>query len=839
MGNGVFKECFDKNAASFGDLTPDEIARAEAEFTAKVVEGRKSRLTLEDAIAVAKDRIKAPVKLDRQRQQYKAVLQIAAISRAQEAVVANVATHKNVAETLMRKVVHFADGKSNVTASTVYEAGVIQDINRTMSGVADVFGKFFGGISKEGTQAMVQFAFGKNSGNAAADSAMKAMFDILEKTRVQANKLGANIKKVSERYLPQSEDWRKLQGKQEAYVKFLMGRVDRARMLNEDGTSKSDAQLDQMLRAIWTTKVTEGSNKATSGVGSGGAIANRGSAQRELHFKDAQAWLDYHAEFGGDALWDMLQGHFSAQARNIGLMQALGPNPNTTVDAVLNLERKRLKDASNAGDAKAADSLRSLDRTADKLAKVLGYQTGASRSIGSEAMAAGFATARAIQGWLLMGSLMSSFTDMNTATAAARYNGFSGFDLWQKRLARMNPLNKGEKVAIQNAGLMSSVALEHMQNFGENLTKFNWAQRIGNLGQKIQGMDLVTRQRREAYSAMMANSIGHLVDTKNLSDLHPNDARYIKGYGITDQDWAIWGAAKKLDYGNGEKILGIDGLDGVSDTAIRKIVGDGDVAKARDEAKQKFLGMIASEAKLAVYEPSQKIRAEMYGGIKKGTLGGEIAASLLQFKSFPWGYGKELLFERYGRQGGATATKYVGGLLLANTVVGAAIVTAKDMLAGKTPPPFADPEDENFGKAWLRAFTQGGGVGLLGDALFGERSVNGWGTVGAMAGPLAGAVVSAFEIALKARDSLAAGEAPDIGAGAVRLASGYVPGSSLWYMKGLYNHAIVQNAQEAMNPGYLDRMESKLKTRTSQEYWWHPGLAVPDEAPNIDTLTGE
>ena len=49
---------------------------------------------------------------------------------------------------------------------------------------------------------------------------------------------------------------------------------------------------------------------------------------------------------------------------------------------------------------------------------------------------------------------------------------------------------------------------------------------------------------------------------------------------------------------------------------------------------------------------------------------------------------------------------------------------------------------------------------------------------------------------------------------------------------------MLHNLQEAANPGYLSRMRQRAMKDWGQGYWWAPGEALPDRAPDFERAFG-
>ena len=73
----------------------------------------------------------------------------------------------------------------------------------------------------------------------------------------------------------------------------------------------------------------------------------------------------------------------------------------------------------------------------------------------------------------------------------------------------------------------------------------------------------------------------------------------------------------------------------------------------------------------------------------------------------------------------------------------------------------------------------------------------------------------------------------DIGANVLRFAKSNIPMVNLWYTKQLLNHAVFNQLQEMMNPGYHRRMERKSMRMRGTGYWWQPTSAMPGRLPRV------
>jgi hypothetical protein len=153
-------------------------------------------------------------------------------------------------------------------------------------------------------------------------------------------------------------------------------------------------------------------------------------------------------------------------------------------------------------------------------------------------------------------------------------------------------------------------------------------------------------------------------------------------------------------------------------------------------------------------------------------------------------------------------------MMLGSLGFGYMAMSIKDMLKGKTPRPLDNP------KTWVAAMSQGGGLGIYGDFLFGESSRMGGGFLETLGGPSVGKLADAKRLF----DSAKSGE--DVGAQALRFAVSNTPGNNLFYTRMAVDYLFLYELQEAMSPGYLRRMERKAEEERGQQWWLRPSEVV-------------
>lgn len=125
----------------------------------------------------------------------------------------------------------------------------------------------------------------------------------------------------------------------------------------------------------------------------------------------------------------------------------------------------------------------------------------------------------------------------------------------------------------------------------------------------------------------------------------------------------------------------------------------------------------------------------------------------------------------------------------------------------------------------LGRMLQDGGLGVYGDFMFGEANRFGGGTLETVMGPGIGNIAEAVDLLQRARGVVAGGE-EDLNGDLLRLAKANMPLANLFYAKGALDYLIWYQLQEAMNPGYLRRMERRIERQNYQRHWLLPSSIV-------------
>ncbi|WP_020163794.1 hypothetical protein [Methyloversatilis discipulorum] len=669
-----------------------------------------------------------------------------------------------------------------------------------------------------------------STGNAVAKAGARAWLDTIERLRVRFNAAGGDVGRLDYGYIGQAVDQVRVQATTpDDFAGKVLPLLDRRRYLNEDGSMMNDAQVREILRAAHETLASDGMNKTEPGQFKGaGARANRGSESRVLHFKDGDAWIDYMREFGEGSLYDSMMGHIGAMARNIGLVERYGPNPEQTF--------RVLSDIAEREDGRGTMKNRALGNTPQAYWDILSGKTSSPENARLAAIGQGV---RNVQTAAKLGSaIISSLTDIGTIAATLHYDRLPYFQML-KNIGKN--LDADHREFLQAHGVIAESLTSTLNRWtGDHLTN-NLTGRVASSVMKLSFMNAWTDGLRRAFSATMMQGFAKKVGT-GWQQLDEWDRFMMARKGITEDDWNIIAKAKPTERG-GDAYLTRD--------AIMATGEDG-----AQQAATKWMAFVSDEAQFAIVNPDMATRAIVTGGgMPTGTVRGEAMRSFMQFKSFPTAMvtrhwrrlfdtpqGLEGAPAGFGAQTAAGAainrTAVFAGLNVSLMLLGAIVLQEKAILQGK------DPYDMTEPKFWARALGQGGGLGYVGDFITKDpteqRGSNFEQAGGTVLGPAGGAVAGlAGDLVLTNLWEAAKGKDTHFGAEALRWLNSQAPGVSLWQVRGAWDHWFLHNMQENLNPGYLSRMRNRAMQDWGQDYWWQPGEFAPERAPDFSNVTGD
>jgi hypothetical protein len=550
-------------------------------------------------------------------------------------------------------------------------------------------------------------------------------------------------------------------------------------------------------------------------------LAAQISAARKLHFKDADAAFDYHMEYGSGDLMQSVKSTLTSAADNVALMERFGPTPKENFDRIIESLKREARDTNNTALLEAMNG-RFGYRLENQFAEIDGSNSIPVDSLYSK-LGSGI---RLINNLKLGGASISSLTDPIWSSHELRAQGVGFIESYHETLSSYFKGRRSgtQREIAENLGL----GLEAMM--GSIIARFDITQHPnGGLSKfinnyiKLSGLSYMTDAQKVGAGLMLVRNVAKH-SKKSFDALPAGLKRRMKQYGITETRWSVLKDAIRTDeagrkFVTPEAIRALDNdelfsnltkqghkfpeIEGRTDFTPDDI--DTAVNKYKETLARDYLTYIHDSVDRAVPSPDARIRAATIGGRKKGTLGGEVIQGFWQFKSFALKATSIIASDWKLKGGGMSASASTIGLMLQLTAMGYGIGVVKDVVKGKT------PKEPSWG-AFAAGFLQGGGLGLYGDFLFGMTTRYGQTSLQAAAGPSIGMVSDTFDMYTALR------EGKDISATTVRWFKNHMNPTNLWYTKAAFDYLLFYRLQEAVNPGYLRRMERRIRKENKQKY---------------------
>ena len=623
-----------------------------------------------------------------------------------------------------------------------------------------------------------------------------------EALRVRQNNAGADISKLDNYSITQTHNRTKMRKDgYEAWRDTILPLLDQDRTFNgEDAESFLRASYDVLVTGI-SKKETEPSDKLFEFKGPAN-LAKKVSRHRVLHFKDADSSNAYRMEFGTRDLSEGMMQQIDEASRNIGLMEELGTNPKAMVDGLIDDFQKKYR-----SDKKKV--MNDLDvRRVNNFYDEISLQ---SQIPESPTLASVGSVARALQSMSkLGGALMSSITDLPVKAVELQNQGRGLFESYGITVA---DIGRGVTDSKQKKQVATSLGVGFDGMAGDVAARFTAVDdlpsslsKLQRLFFKLNGLTWWTDANKRGTGLAMANHLAQLKKTK-FDKLDDDIQRLFGNFEISPDDW---------DLIRKSAVKEVDGNEYITPDAIR-LLDDGLFGKGATQKKQiledKLRGYIVDRVDYATLTPSSREQAILNQGLRRGSVSGEISRSMMQFKSFPVTvitklYGNLL----YGK--GKADIPALAQTIIMMTALGYAAMSAKDLIKGRKPRPLDKIS------TWSAAFTQGGGMGIMGDFILGEYNRFGQTFTTTMAGPTAGTIDDLAKLYSAARDG------DDTAAKSLNFLINSAPFANLFYLRPALNHMMLYQMQESVNPGYLRRMERRIEKENNQEFLIKPSSVL-------------
>lgn len=708
--------------------------------------------------------------------------------------------------------------------------------------LVDLYTKIKGGLGvftdHELVTKIIRERFGENTGEPLAKNISDKMGEVFEGMRERFNRSGGNIGKLDDWGLPQTHNFEKmLKAGKEAWVNKTEQFINPEKYVHEDGSYYSQQEIRSLLEYAFDTLTSSGANKTEIGRQSFGGktkVTSRHSESRVLHFKDADAWLDYQADFGGMQFVDLVEAHVNGLSKDIALVENLGSNPRNSM--LILMDAAKNKDWQNGIDSNKAKKARI--RAQGMFDEFMGTNTPQSEVLANLGVAYRSLNVASMLG----GTTLSSLADQAMIGKTANIHGIAWHKTFGELLTQLNPKNSEDRQLAHSLGLATEEMLGSLGRWSDDgLTSVHGkseklARASNNLATQVMrasGLNALTAASKVGFSKLLMEKYGRLSRNKAWSDLHIDDRELMSKTGLNESAWDVMQLAEPVVDRKGNQLMSARSIYEIPD---EKLLQYGDPKKVRDEVASQFQAHLLDEQGMAVVEAGLRERTLMNAGQRKGTGVGEIFKSMLQFKSFSAAF---LL--RHGSRAMSQPTlgskaKYLGSLFVMTTLLGGLVVQLKELANGNDPLTVWDSEDPYKGIDFLkRSVVAGGGLPFLGDILVAGTDTSGRDAGDFIAGPFGADFKKILGLTVGKATQASNGVETNFGNEAFKFVKSKIPAQNLWYTKAAINRMIFDGMQDIIAPNYREKLLKKAEHQHGRTRWWGDDLDDV-QVPKLDKV---
>lgn len=667
---------------------------------------------------------------------------------------------------------------------------------------------------------LVREMFNEPTGNIKAKQGAEQWRKQTDLLRETFNSAGGDIGKLGNWHLPQEHSQMKIaKAGEQQWLSDILPSLDRSQYVHSDGQLMNDTEVRDLFTEIYKTVSTGGVNKLnSSGQKVSSMTANRRNDSRQIFFKNADSFLEYHKKYGDRGIFDIMTGHILGISRDIAAVETFGPNPNLMFRSILDEAKKTSIERDPPNSHK-------INRAVQKTSNLYDFVAGNYTPAVPSRVAVVMDSVRNLLTASRLGSAaITAIGDQGTLLLMAKTNGIVMGSVYKGMIKSLNPLSSSDKHFAQRNGIALESALASLNRWGVDNMKTNWTSKAATTVLRLSGLMKISDAAKEGYATSMMSSLGHVVSTNTdlatLTKTSKFDAELIKRHGVKETDFEVWKQANLDEWSGVKNILTPESIMSIPDSAVAHL---GNPNRVKFEATRKLIGMLSEEADMAVITPGTRDRLRLGADQPRGTLSGEILRSITQFKAFPFALVARMWARGSSLPTGLQKGYFGGSLLLGTTIFGAAALQLNNIVSGKKP---QDMDDTGF---WIEAMLKGGALGVYGDFIFSDKNSYG-ATMGEMAiGPLGSSLTQFADLTLGNARRAMAGDDTHVGADAVRFVKGLTPGANLWYTKAVTDHLLFNQLQEAVSPGYLRKYMNRQRKVYGQDYWWRPDEIIPGD----------
>lgn len=650
---------------------------------------------------------------------------------------------------------------------------------------------------------VVREIYGHDTGNGSAKSFARQWSDSMEGYRQARNRAGGTVGKL-DHYAPQSHDPTIMQRVGEGeWASFMMKHLDRNQYLDDSGNRLSDDDLRDVVGKMYNSIVTDGVNKITldqlglaenakPAFGSANVARSLNDSHREVHLKDADSVIAYNKQFADKSLGASFFSHLNRSARDNALISELGPNPGQTFATLNDTARKRdsmMPGAKFDGDGSVSGSGRGGFKADAYFRQMVKNNID-------------FTTLDRISSAV---TAYQAATKLTSTALRAPFQDTPGIFLNMADVGQLGNVGSILRAAFSPAeakrfGIGAEVATQAAREGSERIIsqgRFNIANAMSRYAQstmKYTLLDAWTNAARRAGQTSHALALGEW-SKRSWSSLDDSQRALLNNAGIVESDWQhIINVPRQQLRGND--------IHDISDVSALGLSED-----ETSRLQSRMMGFIRMGGDIVTSEHNLTAQTIMSAGGRTNAL----TKQVMLFKNAGAIQTAHML-DRLGRKSGTSRVGYVAATAAMSLSFGYMAMVAQAVTNGQNPPPLDD---------WRtigRAMAVAGGFAMVQDLITSMYDA----VSGDNSGHSSSAVPIFGDMATLGKMLFTAPTDPSkAGYMAIKFARQQIAPLNYWYTKAAVDHLFFNDAAEAMNPGYQQRLR-KYAGQQGQQYFYDP-----------------
>jgi hypothetical protein len=449
----------------------------------------------------------------------------------------------------------------------------IQSIDSKARGIAaiyrgelvDFYTNIKGGLGiftdQELVHKIVRERFGDNTGDPLAKKISDKMGDVFEAMRDRFNRNGGDIGKLDNWGLPQTHNLEKIaKAGKEAWVSKSESLIDTRQYVHENGDYYSQQEIRSLLDYTYDTLSSDGANKIEVGRQATGAgtskVTNRHGESRVLHFKDADAWLEYQSEFGGMQFVDLVEAHVNGLSKDIAMVENLGSNPKTALKILMDA-------AANKDWEKGIEDNKT--KSSRKRAQVMFDEFSGGNSPQSQVLAnLGLAYRSMNVASMLGGTTIASIADQATIAKTTSVHDLSYRKAFGELIGQLNPANKADRELAHSLGLATEEMLGSIARWSDDglTATYGKSEKLARISSgvatqvmRVSFLNALTSASKVGFTKQLMEKYGRLSRSKAWNDLDPQDRELLSNTGLNERAWQVFQLAEPVVDRKGNQLM--------------------------------------------------------------------------------------------------------------------------------------------------------------------------------------------------------------------------------------------------------------------------------------------